>query len=970
MTTVRLSRAVGSIVPCLVLGGLLFAALPAEAVLTLEGEVNPSPIEPGELFDFQMTVSSTAVTGSLTLRVLWPAALDFQNPVTTNGGDCPGTCDAGEFLTWNLGVLGPSTSLTVSFNMQVGSLADGTQIPFEIDLLEGGVLRIEKTYTIEVQSTSPLELVVDPLLDPVASGGRLAYELVYGNTAAGVSSDTELRFPVPAGTQFVSATGGGVLVGGEVVWDLGSLGSGSGGRQRVTLDVDNLAAASLLVVDAANLSGTISFQPRSAEATAVSRVAADPLFFEAEISPDPVASGELIDSQISIGNAGLGASGSLSVRMLWPDELDFQNPVTTAGGDCPGTCDAGEYVLWSVGVLGPQTTLVLAMNEPIGTIASGTLVPFEIELIEDGFPARTVSRTLIARTDSPLELAVDPRSDPAPAGAPLAYELVYGNVGSAAAENALLTFPVPAGTSFVSATGGGLHSGGRVTWDLGSLAPNRGGSERVTVQVGSLAADTPLVVDAAELVADVNFLPQFARASAVSRVDSEPLELHAEVQPDPVAVGELIDVQISLANPGGSPTGSLDLRVLWPEELDFQNPVTTAGGDCPGTCDEGEYLFWSLGALGPGAALTVAFNEPIGSFTNGRLVPFEIELLEAGINSRTVSRTLIGQSDSPLELTIDPSNDPAPPSSSLVYQVTYGNTGAASVANAALTFPVPSGASFVSATGGGEHTGGLVTWEFGTLAPSSGGRVAVTVAVSALAVPDFLEVDMATLGGTVDSLPRRARASAVVRVASEPLQLEVELGPETVQAGDLVSGSMTVTNPTGSSTGQLSLRLLWPEELDFQNPTTTGGGDCPGTCDAGEYLFWTLGVLGPGQHIEVTFSEDLFFHPDGTLVPFEIELLEAGFPGQTASRTLLYHPFSDNDMDGSADVLDPDDDNDGMPDWWEIEHGLDPFDPSDADDDPDGDGVDNLGEYLAGSDPNVFDIIFYDGFESGDTSAW
>jgi hypothetical protein len=44
-------------------------------------------------------------------------------------------------------------------------------------------------------------------------------------------------------------------------------------------------------------------------------------------------------------------------------------------------------------------------------------------------------------------------------------------------------------------------------------------------------------------------------------------------------------------------------------------------------------------------------------------------------------------------------------------------------------------------------------------------------------------------------------------------------------------------------------------------------------------------------------------------------------------------------------------DGDGMPDDWELAHGLDPT-VNDADLDPDGDGLINLQEYLYGSDPH------------------
>lgn len=47
----------------------------------------------------------------------------------------------------------------------------------------------------------------------------------------------------------------------------------------------------------------------------------------------------------------------------------------------------------------------------------------------------------------------------------------------------------------------------------------------------------------------------------------------------------------------------------------------------------------------------------------------------------------------------------------------------------------------------------------------------------------------------------------------------------------------------------------------------------------------------------------------------------------------------------------PDADADGMPDWWELAHGLNPNDPADAARDDDGDSFTNLQEYLAGTDP-------------------
>lgn len=48
---------------------------------------------------------------------------------------------------------------------------------------------------------------------------------------------------------------------------------------------------------------------------------------------------------------------------------------------------------------------------------------------------------------------------------------------------------------------------------------------------------------------------------------------------------------------------------------------------------------------------------------------------------------------------------------------------------------------------------------------------------------------------------------------------------------------------------------------------------------------------------------------------------------------------------------DADEDGDGMPNGFEVDNGLNLLDPDDAARDADGDGVDNLTEYLQGRDP-------------------
>jgi uncharacterized repeat protein (TIGR01451 family)/MYXO-CTERM domain-containing protein len=69
--------------------------------------------------------------------------------------------------------------------------------------------------------------------------------------------------------------------------------------------------------------------------------------------------------------------------------------------------------------------------------------------------------------------------------AQVTYTLYYENSGPTSAGSALLRDTLPAGTSFVSATGGGVFANGTVSWNLGNLGNDEFGSVSVTVTLGS-----------------------------------------------------------------------------------------------------------------------------------------------------------------------------------------------------------------------------------------------------------------------------------------------------------------------------------------------------------------------------------------------------------------------------------------------------------------------------------------------------
>ncbi|MGQ4893993.1 MAG: hypothetical protein ACP6IQ_05150 [Candidatus Njordarchaeia archaeon] len=63
------------------------------------------------------------------------------------------------------------------------------------------------------------------------------------------------------------------------------------------------------------------------------------------------------------------------------------------------------------------------------------------------------------------------------------------------------------------------------------------------------------------------------------------------------------------------------------------------------------------------------------------------------------------------------------------------------------------------------------------------------------------------------------------------------------------------------------------------------------------------------------------------------------------------------EMTHGTNMTNPDTDSDGMPDGWEVQYNLNATDPSDANRDPDHDGLTNLQEYQNGKDPTIDDVL-------------
>ncbi len=915
-------------------------------------ELNPDAARPNEPMLAEVTVSNrggVALTGVTVLARVPQSVTSFLNAQVTGTSTCPysvinnGFCDSGELVTWTIGTIPAGGGITLSLPMGVAAgAAAGRILNLEVLAIDDGNNRAVSGTAVAVDTDNPLSLSVDDDRNPVAGGATLTYTLTYGNRAASSSiTGTTLSFPVPAGTTFVSATGGGTLSGSNVQWNLGSIPATQSGHQQVVVSVNGgTGNGSALAVNAATISGTnSSLISEAARATAITRVAATPpLVLGVELNPDPVRPQEQMIAELTVSNPGGAALTGVTLLARVPQSVNsfLAAQVTGPSPSCPysvannGFCDSGELVTWSIGTIpaGGGITLSLPMGVAAGA-AAGRILNLEVLASDDG-SNRAVSETAVAvDSDNPLSLSVQADRSPVAANNILTYTLAYANrAASSSITSTTLNFPIPAGTTFVSATGGGTLAGGNVQWALGSLAATQSDHQQVVVSVNPGTSNgSALAVNAATLSGNNSSLvAEAARATAITRVAATPpLVLGVELNPDPVRPGEQMTGELTVSNRGGVALTGVTLLARVPQSVNsfLAAQVTGPSPSCPysvannGFCDSGELVTWPIGTIPAGAGVTVSLPMIAAAGTAvGRLLDIEVLANDDGSNQAVSQSTVAADSNNPLSLAVNDNRDAVPGGGILQYTLTYGNRAASgSETGTVLSFPLPVETVLLGSTGGSVVNGNVV-WNLGSIAAGTGGRKIVTLSVpGAVTAGSVIRVNAAQLRGNVVAgvVPDAVRTMAATRVeAAKPIGLTLAMAPDPVQATQTLTATLTVTNNSGGTLTGMTLLARVPQSVNSFNPTMlSGGGTCPysvinnGFCDSGELATWSLGTMANGASTTVTMPMVVTAGTlNGRLIPMESLVTDDAGKLSTMERTVLLNPFTDGDTDGVANIYD------------------------------------------------------------------
>ncbi len=180
-------------------------------------------------------------------------------------------------------------------------------------------------------------------------------------------------------------------------------------------------------------------------------------------------------------------------------------------------------------------------------------------------------------------------------GRNVTFNWAVTNSGDAACNDTVISAPVPAGSTFVSATGGGTLTGNSVVWNAGTIAAS-GGKRDISMTVkpngiGTLRAAATAECVCAEQVSDgcetdVQGIP----AILLEVVDTT----------DPIMVGDNVTYVITVTNQGSATGTGIKIVCTMPAEEGFVN----AGGATAASRDGQTVTFAPLPTLAPGAKAT------------------------------------------------------------------------------------------------------------------------------------------------------------------------------------------------------------------------------------------------------------------------------------------------------------------------------------------------------------------------------
>ncbi len=410
----------------------------------------------------------------------------------------------------------------------------------------GGAIRLEKMLPEHVNINAPFEYrinvtnLTDQELTNVVVSDYIPAELVLENSTPEMQK----------------------MKDGFVAWNLGKLepkGSRTISMQATAKSVGSLSTCASVSYDCSACAKINVVEPK---------------LELAKQAPSEILACDRIPLRYVIRNTGSGAACDITIEEKLQAGLQ-----TTEGGNA---------ISFKVASLLPgesrEFEAMVDATKPGTYSGKATASASDMAAVESGITKTVVNKPVLAiESAAPSEQYL---------GRTLSFDITVKNTGDGMAENAVVVTSVPEDVKFISATEGGnfTHmSPGKVTWNIGALAPNASKTVRMELsseQIGEVATTATANAKCAEAVTSLSK----TKVAGIAAILLEVVD-----SPDPIEVGQNVVYTVSVTNQGSAADTAIRINCMLEKGMEY----VSSEGPTKATVEEGKISFGALASIAP-----------------------------------------------------------------------------------------------------------------------------------------------------------------------------------------------------------------------------------------------------------------------------------------------------------------------------------------------------------------------------------
>ena len=859
------------------------------ADLSMAKSVTPNPLVAGAPATYTLTATNNGLSDAQNVLITdsVPAGLTIVS-ANPSLGSCTVT---GQNVACGAATVQANSTFTVTLITKVaasatGSISNTAAVSSPTDSTPGNN---SATSTAPVNQTAHLVMTKTASPDPIVAGAAVTYTLSIVNNGPSDALNTVVTDPLPTGfavfSNGISSTGNVCPQQDQattVTCSFGTIPAGTARTLQITASTPaGLAAGSTITNTATLASPTPDSDPsgRTASVTNTVVTSADLSISKAPVT-DPIEAGAQQTYVVQVTNNGPSVSRGVVVTDALPAGVTFVSITPSTG------CTTGSTITCSLGDLGRSATITLQITVQLASNIGGTALantatvasaPTSGTATPDpntGNNSSSVSQKVATRSDLSLTKAIT--SGPIVAGSTVTYQLVATNNGPSDTTNLVLSDPLPAGTSLVTANasgGGACQLTDPVVCSWPSVAAGDQRTVTLSVAVPASAAVGSVVTNTATITSDnLNTTPETSTATA-----SGPVTASADVSVvktllsgNPVA-GGTATWQMVVQNAGPSQAANVVLDDAAPTGVTFTSATPSAS--CTIT---GNALHCGFGVLSANTSVTATVTGTLSAdysdpqVTNSATAGSDTPDPDTSNNSSSATADTTTSAD--LSVTKVATSSPFVAGNPAGWTLTVTNAGLSTAQNVVVTDVLPAGitdgagqvagVACTSAAGTGANAGSTVlTCPVGTVSMTAPVQISVTGTV----LPSLVAPSVTNTATVAATTPDPNSGNNTVSVTT-PVTTSADLsltkaGPATVHSGEAINWTLTVGNAGPSDAQGATVTDTLPSGLT--GVTATGpGGACSVSATA---VTCAVGTVADGSSATVTVSATVGPDTVGTL---------------------------------------------------------------------------------------------------------